>query len=81
MRAFSPVPGAWFDANGERIKLLVAAIADGSGDPGQVLDDRLTIAASDGAIRPLKVQRAGRAPMNPDELLRGFAIPKGMILP
>jgi len=81
VRAFSSAPGAWFEANGERIKLLVAAIADGSGDPGQVLDDRLTIAASDGAIRPLKVQRAGRAPMNPDELLRGFAIPKGMILP
>jgi methionyl-tRNA formyltransferase len=81
VRAFAPVPGAWFEVDGERIKLLVAAIADGSGGPGEVLDDRLTIATGEGAIRPLKVQRAGRAPMSPDELLRGFAIPQGTILP
>ena len=81
VRAFAPAPGAWFEADGERIKLLVAAIADGSGNPGEVLDDRLTIATGGGAIRPLKVQRAGRAPMSPEELLRGFAIPVGTILP
>ena len=81
VRAFAPAPGAWFEADGERIKLLVAAIADGFGKPGEVLDDRLTIATSEGAIRPLKVQRAGRAPMSAEELLRGFAIPAGTILP
>ena len=81
VRAFAPAPGAWFEVNGERIKLLVAAIADGSGKPGEVLDDRLTVATGEGAIRPLKVQRAGRAPMSAEELLRGFAIPKGAILP
>ena len=81
VRAFAPAPGAWFEVNGERIKLLVAAIADGSGKPGEVLDDRLTVATSEGAIRPLKVQRAGRAPMSAEELLRGFAIPEGTILP
>jgi methionyl-tRNA formyltransferase len=46
-----------------------------------VLDDCLTVACGQGYIRPLKVQRAGRAPMSPGELLRGFVIPKGTILP
>jgi methionyl-tRNA formyltransferase len=81
-RAFNPVPGAWFEANGERIKLLEAAAGgDASGEPGMVLDDCLTVACGQGYIRPLKVQRAGRAPMRPGELLRGFAIPKGTVLP
>jgi methionyl-tRNA formyltransferase len=79
--AFAPAPGAWFEAKGERIKLLEAGVAaDASGKPGKVLDDQLTIAAGHGAIRPLKVQRAGRAPMSVEELLRGFKIPKGSVL-
>jgi len=78
VRAYSP--GAWFEANDERIKLLEAAVADGSGKPGEVLDTQLTICTGQKAIRPLKVQRAGRAPMSPEELLRGFAIPVGTIL-
>jgi len=82
VRAFAPAPGAWFEVNGERIKLLEVSLAnDASGAPGEVLDDSLTIAAADGAIRPLKAQRAGRAPMAPSDLLRGFAIPTGTILP
>ena len=81
VRAFAPAPGAWLEANGERIKLLEAAVGtDASGKPGEVLDDSLDVAAADGYIRPLKVQRAGRAPMTPGDLLRGFAIPKGAIL-
>ena len=78
--AFNPVPGAWFEANGERLKLLAAEIADGSGAPGEVLDDQMTISCGEGAIRPVLGQRAGRGPMSPDELLRGFAIPKGTVL-
>jgi len=82
VRAFNPVPGAWFEANGERIKLLEATVReDESGRPGEVLDDSLTVSCGESSIRPLKVQRAGRAPMTPVELLRGFAIPKGTILP
>jgi methionyl-tRNA formyltransferase len=81
VRAFDPVPGAWFDANGERIKLLEAAVgADASGTPGEVLDDCLNIACGEGYIRPLGVQRAGRGAMTAGELLRGFPIPKGTIL-
>jgi len=81
VRAFAPVPGAWFEARGERIKLLEAVVGtDASGSPGEVLDDCLSVACGKGYIRPLKVQRAGRASMTPGELLRGFPIPKGTIL-
>jgi methionyl-tRNA formyltransferase len=81
VRAFAPSPGAWFETNGERVKLLEAAIgSDASGAPGQVLDDCLTIAAGEGYVRPLKVQRAGRGAMTPGELLRGFPLAKGTIV-
>jgi len=81
IRAFAPAPGAWFEANGERIKLLEAIAAeDASGEPGRVLDDCLSIAAGTGYIRPLKVQRAGRSVMTVGELLRGFPIAEGTIL-
>ena len=81
VRAFNPAPGAWFEANGERLKLLEAVVGHhASGEPGKVLDDCLNIACGDGYIRPLKVQRAGRGAMTPGELLRGFPIPKGTIV-
>jgi len=84
VRAFNPVPGAWFEANGERIKLLEARVDRDSrvrGNDGLVLDAALLIECGEGAIRPVLVQRAGRGPMTAGELLRGFAIPKGTILP
>ena len=81
VRAFAPSPGAWFEANGERIKLLAAIVTSASGEPGQLVDRRLTIATGAGAIRPTKVQRAGRGPMSAEEILRGFAISEGTILP
>src|SRR5207237_4952989 len=60
VRAFNPVPGAWFQVDGERIKLLEAAVgADAAGKPGEVLDESLTIACADGCIRPLTVHSAG----------------------
>jgi methionyl-tRNA formyltransferase len=77
VRAFAPAPGAWFEVDGERIKLLEAEVSPVEGKAGQALDDGLTIGAGSGSLRPLKVQRAGRAPMGPDELLRGFPVPKG----
>ena len=81
VRAFAPSPGAWFEAGGERIKLLEAIVgSDGGGGPGEVLDDCLNVACGEGYVRPLKVQRAGRAAMSPRELLRGFPIPQGTTL-
>jgi methionyl-tRNA formyltransferase len=79
VRAFNP-PGAWFEANGERVRVLEAAMADGVGAPGEVIDGELTIACGSGAIQPIVVQRAGRGVMSADELLRGFAIPPSTLL-
>ena len=85
VRAFNPVPGAWFEVKGERIKLLAARVEEMDsrfrGNDGVVLDDELLIVCGEGAIRPTVIQRAGRAPMSARELLRGFAIPRGAILP
>jgi methionyl-tRNA formyltransferase len=80
VRAFAPAPGAWFEVNDERIKLLEAEVTEGSGKPGELLDDDLAVACGEGSIRPLRVQRAGRGAMTAGELLRGFAIPEGTIL-
>ena len=80
VRAFAPVPGAFFELDRERYKVLAAAIMGGSGAPGETLDDRLTIACGSGAIRPALVQRAGKPAMETDALLRGRAIPVGTVL-
>ena len=80
VRAFNPVPGAFFEYRGERLKLLAAEISGQQGEPGTVLDSALTIACADGAIAPTLVQRAGRAPMSAAELLRGFPIPPETLL-
>jgi methionyl-tRNA formyltransferase len=77
VRAFNPTPGAFFEHAGERLKLLAVETIQQASEPGLVIDDRLTIGCGDGAIRPLLAQRAARATMTPDELLRGFAIPAG----
>lgn len=75
IRAFAPLPGAWFEHQGERVRILAADVLDFEGPAGMVLDDQLTIACANGAIRPTTVQRAGRGVMTAAELLRGFAIP------
>jgi methionyl-tRNA formyltransferase len=77
VRAFAPVPGAFFEHGGERIKIHQASVVDAEGIPGTVLDEALTIACGEGALTATLVQRAGRAPMTAAELLRGFALPPG----
>jgi methionyl-tRNA formyltransferase len=77
VRAFNPVPGAFFEHGGERIKILAAELSERNGDPGTVLDHGLAIACAAGSIVPTLVQRAGRAAMTPAELLRGFPLPTG----
>jgi methionyl-tRNA formyltransferase len=77
LRALTPWPGMWFALGDERIKLISARPAEGSGDPGTVLDDALTVACGEGALRLEILQRAGKGAMSAAELLRGFAIPAG----
>jgi methionyl-tRNA formyltransferase len=83
-RGLSPFPGAWCERMGEggaqRLKILRTALAEGRGAPGTVLDERLTVACGDGAIRILELQRAGKQPMTADEFLRGVAVPTGAAL-
>jgi methionyl-tRNA formyltransferase len=83
VRAFDPWPGAFFEARGERIRVL-AGEADplpSSAAPGTVLDAPLTIACGEGVFRPLRLQRAGRAALETAAFLRGFALPLGTVLP
>jgi len=80
VRAFAPFPGAWFELDGERIKLLKARVIGVNGAPGTVLDEVLTIACGDAAIRPLTMQRAGKPAMSAEEFLRGRPVPVGTVL-
>ena len=79
VRAFNPVPGAWFEANGERIKLLDAECVDGAGTPGTVVGRPLVIACGEDALHCRVLQRAGKGAMGVEDLLRGFAIPEGTL--
>ncbi|MFM6831837.1 MAG: methionyl-tRNA formyltransferase, partial [Novosphingobium sp.] len=80
VRAFAPVPGAFFELEGERFRVLAADVADGAGAAGATLDDSLTIGCGSGAIRPTLIQRAGRPAMDTASLLRGRAVPAGTVL-
>jgi methionyl-tRNA formyltransferase len=84
IHGLSPFPGAWYeipiDGEPARVKILRCAMADGSGASGEVLDDHLTIACSEGAIRILELQRAGKAPMRADQFLRGTQLKPPMRL-
>ncbi|MET4102613.1 methionyl-tRNA formyltransferase [Roseovarius sp. MBR-78] len=77
IRGLSPFPGAWCMAGAERVKLLASRVADGQGAPGEVLDDAATVACGQGAVRLLRLQRAGRAAQDTREFLRGMAWPRG----
>ena len=81
IHGLSPFPGAWcetaIDGEAARIKILRCEPAHGAGAPGDVLDDRLTVACSDGAIRILELQRAGKGPMKAAEFLRGTSLKAG----
>jgi methionyl-tRNA formyltransferase len=77
VRAFNPVPGAYVEIGGERLKLLAASVVDGSGPPGTVLDTQLTLACGIGALRPTLVQRAGKPLMTAAALLNGWSVAVG----
>ena len=77
IRGLSPFPGAWFELDGVRVKALRTTLAKGSGSPGIALDDTLTIACGDGAIRLVQIQRAGKQPMAAGDFLRGTPVKAG----
>jgi methionyl-tRNA formyltransferase len=77
VRGLAPAPGAFTEVKGERLKILYAMPVQDRGQPGEVITDDLTIACGDGALRLMKVQRAGKGVMEARELLTGFALPPG----
>jgi methionyl-tRNA formyltransferase len=81
IHGLSPFPGAWcemaIEGEAARVKILRCELADGAGLSGEVLDDRLAVACKQSAIRILELQRAGRAPMNAAEFLRGTPLKAG----
>jgi len=77
VRAFMPAPGAFFELEGERYKVLAADVAEGSGEAGTTLDDSLTVACGSGALRITRIQRAGKPAMASGDLLRGRPVPEG----
>ena len=77
VQGLAPFPGAWFEANGERVKLLNAETVDGAGVPGTVIGEPLVVACGEDALHCRLVQRAGKGAMPVDDLLRGFPLPVG----
>ncbi|SNR78892.1 methionyl-tRNA formyltransferase [Puniceibacterium sediminis] len=80
IRGLSPFPGAWTKVGAERVKLLGARLAEGSGAPGVVLDDAFTVACGEGALQVTRAQRAGRAAQEAEVFLHGMALPMGTVL-
>jgi methionyl-tRNA formyltransferase len=79
VRGLSPAPGAFTEVKGERLKILAALPVADRGEPGEVITDDLVVGCGEGALRLLKVQRAGGKAMEARELLKGFALPPGTV--
>ena len=77
VRAFKPVPGAFFEFECERYRVLEAELETEIGEPGTIIDNQLAIACAKGAIRPKIIQRAGKPAMPIADFLRGKSIPPG----
>src|SRR3954471_21154433 len=77
VRGLAPSPGAFTEARGERLKILAALPVKDRGVPGEVVTEDLTVACGEGALKLLKVQRAGKGVMEARELLKGFPLPPG----
>lgn len=77
IRGLSPFPGAWTLIGGERVKCLASRLAAGQGNPGEVLDDMLTVACGTGAVQLVKVQKSGRVAQESEAFLRGNPVGKG----
>ncbi|HEY0267514.1 MAG TPA: methionyl-tRNA formyltransferase [Rhizomicrobium sp.] len=79
IRGLSPAPGAFTEVKGERLKILSTMPAADRGDPGEVITDDLIVGCGEGALKLLKVQRAGGKAMEARELLKGFPLPPGTL--
>ena len=77
-----PAPGAFFNYNGERYKVLKAEIGNGLGKIGEVLTDKLEIACGNSqSIKILEIQRQGKKSQKIGEFMLGSQIKKGSVIP
>ena len=80
IHGLSPSPGAWFEYDSERFKVLRAIISSKNGKPGLVIDENLTIGCGSDSIQILELQRQGKKNQTTKEFLLGSKINKGTIL-
>ncbi len=80
IRGLAPAPGAWAEIGGERVKLLLSEVAEGTGAPGEVMDGGLVVACGEGAVRLLVLQRAGGGAVEAAAFLRGRPVAAGEVL-
>ena len=80
IHGLSPYPGAWFEYQNERFKVLRANKSSATGKPGSVLDENLTIGCQSDSIQILEIQREGKNKQTVKEFLLGKKISKGSIL-
>ena len=79
LRALNPWPGCWTELDEQQIRVLAGRVVhcDHGREPGDVLNERLTVACGTGALALTSVQRPGGRPMPAEAFLRGFAVPVG----
>ncbi len=81
IRAFDPWPGSTFKLPGGQVsKVWKAELEEGGGQPGELLDDRLLVAAGEGALRLLEIQPPGKKRMPAASFLNGYSVEKGAML-
>jgi methionyl-tRNA formyltransferase len=80
VRALNPWPGVWCEHDGDRMRVLAASVAAGTGNPGEVIAGPLVVACGDGALALETVQRAGRSAMAAADFVRGTPVPVGTVL-
>ena len=77
INAFNPNPGAWFDLNGIRIKVIKAKVIQASGKPGEVLDNNFTVACLKNALQIIELKKEGKKNMAASEFLKGYNLEIG----
>ena len=80
IHGLSPNPGAWFEHENERFKVLRANKSSSSGKPGMLLDENLIIACKSDSIQILEIQRQGKNKQTAKDFLLGKKINKGSVL-
>ncbi|MDC3143614.1 methionyl-tRNA formyltransferase [Pelagibacteraceae bacterium] len=77
IRAFNPNPGAWFEMDGKRIKVMSSKVFDIDGNPGVILNDEFVIGCGKQALQPLTLKKEGKGLVTLTEFLKGNKVNVG----